>query len=329
MTGGVELSPDLIVYLSWMGVTNSMAEERIIAVSNITKSYGKHMAVNDLSFEVCQGEIFAFLGPNGAGKTTTMRMILDILKPDSGTIAVWGSPLTEAAKDRIGYMPEERGLYRNVQLLDLLAYLGTLKGMSTSDAKKRAVELLGRVDLGGYLKSKVSELSRGMQQKLQFITTILHNPELIIIDEPFSGLDPVNTQVIKDLIFELSNNGTTVVMSTHLMHQVEEMGDRLLMINAGQRVLYGPVEEVRGRFAANAVVVQGEGDWAAINGVESVAADETGRVFTLSLADGVTADDVMQALAVSPDHHVRSFTLAVPSLNDIFIQVAGRNGNHA
>ncbi len=306
-----------------------MADERVIEASNITKSYGKHLAVDDLSFEVCRGEIFAFLGPNGAGKTTTMRMILDILKPDSGAIAVLGGPLTEAAKDRIGYMPEERGLYRNVQLLDLLTYLGMLKGMSASHAKKRAAELLGRVELGEYQKSKVSELSRGMQQKLQFIVTILHNPELIIIDEPFSGLDPVNTQVIKDMLFELSNNGATIVMSTHMMHQIEEMGDRLLMIDAGQQVLYGPVDEVRDRFAMNAVIVQGEGDWASVPGVQSVEVDETGREFTLHLADGVTSDDVMQALAISPDHRVRSFTLAVPSLNDIFIQVAGRNNNHA
>jgi ABC-2 type transport system ATP-binding protein len=312
-----------------MGENQTMNIEHVIEVVDITKAYGQHMAVDGLSFEVNRGEIFAFLGPNGAGKTTTMRMILDILKPDSGAISVFGGPLTEAKKDRIGYMPEERGLYRNVSLIEMLSYLGTLKGMSASAARKQAVQLLERIELGEYLKSKVSELSRGMQQKLQFVATLLHSPELLIMDEPFSGLDPVNTQVLKDMLFELSKEGTTVVMSTHMMHQVEEMGDRLLMIDHGKRVLYGSVNEVRDRFATNAVIVQGEGDWAAVPGVVSVKVDETGREYTLQLADGVTPDDVMQAMAVSPHHRVRSFTLAVPSLTDIFIQVAGRNGNHA
>lgn len=306
-----------------------MSNEHVIQVDGVTKAYGKHIAVDDLSFEVRRGEIFAFLGPNGAGKTTTMRMILDILKPDSGRISVLGGPITESAKQKIGYMPEERGLYRNVPLLDLLTYLGSLKGMSTTDAKQRATKLLEQVDLGEYTKKKVSELSRGMQQKVQFVTTILHRPDLIIVDEPFSGLDPVNTQVLKDMVFDLSDQGTTVLMSTHMMHQVEEMGDRLLMIDHGKRMLYGRVQEVRDRFAHNAVVVEGEGDWSAIPGVEAVQVDETGREHTLTLAEGVTSDDIMQALAASPDHHVRSFSLAVPSLTEIFIEVVGGNNHHA
>ncbi len=305
------------------------AGETVVQVSQVTKAYGTHVAVDDLSFEVQRGEIFAFLGPNGAGKTTTMRMILDILKPDAGSISVLGGPFTEETKQRIGYMPEERGLYRNVRLLDLLVYMGTLKGMRASDARQRAMDLLNRLELGEHAKSKVSELSKGMQQKVQFIVTVLHRPELIIVDEPFSGLDPVNTQLLKNMLFDLKDDGVTIVMSTHMMHQVEEMGDRLLMIDEGRCVLYGPVDEVRDRFAENAVVVQGQGDWAALPGVESVEADETGREYTLHLAEGVTPKMVMQALAASPEHHVRSFALAVPSLNEIFIQVAGRNGNHA
>ena len=305
------------------------AGETVVQVSKVTKAYGTHVAVDDLSFEVQRGEIFAFLGPNGAGKTTTMRMILDILKPDAGSISVLGGPFTEETKQRIGYMPEERGLYRNVRLLDLLVYMGTLKGMRASDARQRATDLLNRLELGEHAKSKVSELSKGMQQKVQFIVTVLHRPELIIVDEPFSGLDPVNTQLLKDMLFDLKDDGATIVMSTHMMHQVEEMGDRLLMIDEGRCVLYGPVDEVRDRFAENAVVVQGQGDWAALPGVESVEADETGREYTLHLAEGVTPRMIMQALAASPEHHVRSFALAVPSLNEIFIQVAGRNGNHA
>jgi len=306
-----------------------MSGDTVIVVDHVTKAYNSHRAVDDLSFEVRRGEIFAFLGPNGAGKTTTMRMILDILKPDSGTITVLGGPLTEETKSRIGYMPEERGLYKNVPLLELLVYLGALKGMSTADARQQAIRLLERLDLGDYRNKKVSELSKGMQQKAQFITTILHQPEVIIVDEPFSGLDPVNTQALKDMLLELRNNGASILMSTHQMHQIEEMGDRLLMIDHGRCVLYGPVDEVRSRFAHNAVVVRGEGDWSAIPGVEKVDVNDSGRGFTLHLAQGVTADDVMYRLAVSPDHHVRSFSLAVPSLTEIFLEVVGGRNNHA
>ena len=306
-----------------------MSYESILEIRNVTKSYGNHVAVDDLSFDVGQGEILAFLGPNGAGKTTTMRMILDILKPDRGQIKVFGAPLTEESKDRIGYMPEERGLYRNVQLGDLLSYLGALKGMTQQDARQRASELLKLVDLDEYEKSKVSALSKGMSQKVQFIATIIHRPELIIVDEPFSGLDPVNTQTLQAMVVDLAHQGTTIVMSTHQMWQAEEMADRLLMIDHGRRVLYGEVEEVRSRFAEDAVLVEGTGDWAALPGVKSVSVNDSGREYTLHLAPGKTIDDLMQAVAASPNHHVKRFELAVPDLNEIFIQVVGGNHNHA
>ena len=306
-----------------------MSDENILEIRNVTKSYGNHVAVDDLSFEAHRGEILAFLGPNGAGKTTTMRMILDILKPDRGQIAVFGAPLSEETKNRIGYMPEERGLYKNVQLGDLLTYLGALKGMSQQDAHRRASELLKQVELGEYEKSKVSALSKGMSQKVQFIATIIHQPELIIVDEPFGGLDPVNTQVLQEMVVDLAHNGTTVVMSTHQMWQAEEMADRLLMIDHGRRVLYGGVEEVRSRFAEDAVLVEGTGDWAALPGVRSVDVSDSGREYTLHLAEGTTIDDLMQAVAASPNHHVKRFELAVPDLNEIFLQVVGGNHNHA
>lgn len=303
------------------------SQEHVIDVRNVTKAYNSHVAVDDLSFEVMRGEVFAFLGPNGAGKTTTMRMILDILRPDSGEIYVLGGPLSEDTKNRIGYMPEERGLYRNVPLLELMAYLGSLKGMGTGDARKRATMLLEKLDLGEYLDKKVSELSKGMQQKAQFVATILHRPEVLIVDEPFSGLDPVNTRLLKDMIFDLKDEGTSVLMSTHMMHQVEEMGDRLLMIDHGRCVLYGPVDEVRNRFALNAVLVQGEGDWAAIPGVSSVEPGRNGSDALLHLSSNVSPDQIMQAIATSPDHKLRSLALAVPNLDDIFVQVAGGGAN--
>jgi ABC-2 type transport system ATP-binding protein len=298
-----------------------------IAVRNVTKRYGSFTAVDDFSFEVGRGEIFAMLGPNGAGKTTTLRMILDILKPDTGTIEVLGGPITDATKEHIGYLPEERGLYRNVPVIDVLTYLGTLKGMGRQAAHKEALRLLEQVELSDNAKSKVSELSKGMQQKVQLITAFLHHPDLIIVDEPFAGLDPVNTQLIRDMLYQMSGEGVTIVMSTHQMHQIEEMADRLVMIDHGRRVLYGGVDEVRQRFAKNAIVVEGEGDWAALTGVTAVEAVENGREVLLHLAENVTPDDVMGVMAVSEAYHVRRFELAVPSLNEIFIEVAG-NGNH-
>jgi len=298
-----------------------------ISVQNVTKRYGSFTAVSDLTFEVRPGEIFAMLGPNGAGKTTTLRMILDILKPDTGSITVFGGPLTDAAKDRIGYLPEERGLYRDVPVLDVLTYLAQLKGVPHAEAQRRAIAMLKQVGLEANIKSKVSELSKGMQQKVQIIATVLHRPDLVIIDEPFAGLDPVNTQMIKDMLYDMNRQGVTIVMSTHQMNHVEEMADRLLMIDHGHRVLYGTVQEVRERFAENAVVVEGTGDWAALPGVRSVEVSETGREVVLHLGDGATPTAIMQALAANPAYQVRRFELAVPSLTQIFIQVAGGN-NH-
>ncbi|MBN1681257.1 MAG: ATP-binding cassette domain-containing protein [Anaerolineae bacterium] len=306
------------------------ATDSAICVEHVTKNYGTFTAVDALSFEVYGGEIFAMLGPNGAGKTTTLRMILDILRPDTGTITVLGGPISEKTKDHIGYLPEERGLYRNAPVLDVLVYLGQLKGMSRQDAQKRALEMLEYVELGEHAKSKVSELSKGMQQKVQIIATILHRPDLVIIDEPLSGLDPVNTQLIKDLLFEMNAEGVTIVMSTHQMHQIEAMADRLLMIDHGHQVLYGAVDDVRQRFAENAVIVEGEGDWSALAGVSSVEQNDNGRSVLLRLADGVTPDMIMETLAVSDAYHIRRYELAVPSLNEIFIKVAvsgnGQNG---
>ena len=188
-----------------------MPPQAVINVEKISKSYGSFRAVHNLTFEVYGGEIFAMLGPNGAGKSTTIRMILDILKPDEGTIHVFGAPLNDHTKNRIGYLPEERGLYRNVPVLEMMVYLGMLKGLSSAEAKKRSLRYLEQVDLGEHAKKKVSELSKGMQQKVQFGVTVLHEPDLIIIDEPFSGLDPVNTRVIEELLRSFRARGGAVV----------------------------------------------------------------------------------------------------------------------
>lgn len=292
-----------------------------IVVENLTKSYGNHLAVDDLSFNVEYGEVFALIGPNGAGKSTTIRMILDIIRPDSGKVSVLGGEITDEKKDKIGYLPEERGLYKNVPLVQLLAYLGQLKGMTKNDAEQRATALLEQLDLGDYKKEKVTALSKGMAQKVQFIATVLHHPELIIIDEPFSGLDPVNTQILKDLLFQMKHEGSAVVMSSHQMPQLQEMGDRMLMISKGRRVLYGAIQEVREQYAENAVIVSGEGDWSKLPDVTRIVPSKNGDAL-LYLESNVTPDHLLRAIA-DGDYQLRQFELAVPSLEEIFIRVAG------
>jgi ABC-2 type transport system ATP-binding protein len=300
--------------------------ESVIQVERVFRNYGSFRAVDGVSFEVHRGEVFAMLGPNGSGKTTTMRMILDLLKPDSGTIAVFGGPLVDAARDRIGYLPEERGLYRNVQVIEMMIYLGTLKGLSRRDAQQRSQRLLERLEMGDQSKKKISELSKGMQQKIQFAVTVLHDPDLIIVDEPFSGLDPVNSLVLKDLLTEFKSRGGTIVMSTHQMTQVEEMADRLFMIHRGQQKLYGTVDAIRKQYAQHAIIVEGRGDWAALPGVVSVETRENGRSSAvLHLAEGVSSDSVLAAITSSGSIHIERFELAVPDLNDIFIRVVEEN----
>ena len=292
-----------------------------LLLENVSKRFGETQAVRDLSFAVRPGEIFAILGPNGAGKTTTIRMVLDILRPDSGRIEVLGGTINQAIKDRIGYLPEERGLYKKLTVLDCLSYLGRLKGMKSGAARKRAAALLERLDLGEAMDKQVSQLSRGMQQKAQFAATLLHDPDLVIVDEPFAGLDPVNTLLIKEMIYELRRAGKTVIMSTHMMHQVEAMADRMLMVNKGRRVLYGPVDEIRRQYEAHALYIEGDGDWATLPFAERVTFDEDERANLVFLREGVSADEALRLLAQDANVHVKRFEVALPSLDNIFIDV--------
>lgn len=291
-----------------------------LVLEDVAKSFGDNEVVKGISLSVEAGEIFALLGPNGAGKTTTIRMILDIFKPDRGRIAVLGGPLTDAAKDRIGYLPEERGLYRNLKVLDTLTFLAGLKGLSAAESKRRAVAWLERFDLAAHAGKKVSELSRGMQQKAQFIAALIHDPELIIIDEPFTALDPVNTRLIKDILRELAAQGKTIIMSEHQMHLVEELAGRMAMINRGELVLYGKVDAVRRQFAANAVVVAGHGQFDALPGVAAIERHNGGMM--LKLAEGATPQSLLRALAEQPNYQIERFEIALPSLDEIFVQVA-------
>jgi ABC-2 type transport system ATP-binding protein len=290
-----------------------------IEVQGITKKFGSMQAVNGVSFEVEPGEIFGLLGPNGAGKTTSIRIILDIFKPDSGKVSILGGPMSEEKKNRIGYLPEERGLYQEITLERCLNYLATLKGLPAGEASRRIDEYLVRFELASSRRKKLKELSKGMQQKAQLIATLVHRPDLIIIDEPFSALDPVNTQMVKDILREERERGVAIVMCTHQMHQVEELCDRLVLINLGKVVLYGGLDEIRHQFAAQAVIVRSDsGIPADLPGV--VAREPINGSTRLSLAAGTSPQDILRYL-VQQNVPLEQFEIAMPTLDEIFIQV--------
>jgi ABC-2 type transport system ATP-binding protein len=291
----------------------------VIEVNHISKSFGDMKAVDDVTFSVAPGEIFGLLGPNGAGKTTTIRVILDIYKPDEGQVQVLEGTMTEKTKQRIGYLPEERGLYQDVSLESCLLYLASLKGLSHGEAKGRLQEYLERFELADHRKKKVKELSKGMQQKAQLIATLIHRPDLIFIDEPFTALDPVNTQMVKEIFRQERERGTTIVMCTHQMHQVEALCDRIGLINKGRLVLYGKLSEIRRRYVSHEVIVSSPlplpGD------LEGVTAMEPQNGSTrLHLAEGTSADQLLKTL-VRREIPLESFAVAAPSLEEIFIQV--------
>jgi len=292
-----------------------------VEAEHLVKSFGAVKAVQDISFSVQHGEIFGLLGSNGAGKTTTIRMILDLIKPDSGTIIVLGGPFGEDTKARVGYLPEERGLYRDMQVWDLLLYLGQLKGLSLATARERAERYLKQVDLWEARGLKMEALSRGMGQKVQFVAAAMHEPELVIIDEPFSSLDPVNTAVIRELIYSMRDRGAAVIMSTHQMHQVEEMCQRILLIDRGRAMLYGELEAIREQFSSNAVTVLLSGEIGEVPGV--VHAERQNGGYRLTLADGTAPEDILRRLVNTPGLQVHRFERARTSLDEIFVQVVG------
>ncbi len=289
-----------------------------VEVSRVSKSFNRNMVVRDISFSVGQGEIFGMVGPNGAGKTTALRMLMDIIKPDSGEIKILGETLKEDTKNRIGYLPEERGLYRKLTVSESLFYLASLKDTSSSVIRNRAENLLQRTGMLPHQNKKIEELSKGMAQIIQFITTILHNPELVVLDEPFYGLDPINTKLIKELIAELKRQGKTIILSTHMMNEVEELCDRILMINKGQAVLYGELAEIKSRYRQNSVFIEAESELGLIKGV--VRTENHGSYQELFL-DGKTSPQEILATLVSRNIILNRFEVATPPLSEIFVQV--------
>ncbi len=304
-------------------------EMPVVHVAHLRKRFGKVQAVADVSFDIFPGEIFGLLGPNGAGKTTTIRMMLDIFHPDEGRVVLFGGPMTESVKERIGYLPEERGLYSDQRLEPTLLYLAQLKGLSRAEATKRLTYWLRRFDLYKHRTKKIKALSHGMQQKAQLIAALIHEPDLLVIDEPFAGLDPVNTRLVKAIIREQSEAGRTVIMSTHQLHQVEALCGRIALINAGKTVLYGELEAIKAQFAGNAVEVVGEGDFTTLPGVRSVRQQENGT-WHLDLEERTSPRDLLRHIAARDDLTLQRFEIAYPSLDDIFINVvSGQEAEHA
>jgi ABC-2 type transport system ATP-binding protein len=290
----------------------------VLELEHLVKDFNGKKAVDDVSLKLKQGEILGLLGPNGAGKTTTMRMIMDIIAPDSGTIKILGENFSEKLKNKIGYLPEERGLYRKLKVSEILEFFGELKGMKTGEIKSKGKELVKEFDLENYYDKKVEELSKGMAQKLQFITTIIHAPDLLILDEPFSGLDPVNIELVKDIILAKKKEGISIIFSTHLMAYAEKIVDAVVMINQGQKVIDGYLSDVKSQFGTKFVKVNYEGDSAFVASLDYVKnVKDYGNEMEVELEDiknkGRLLKDLVSRVSVN------GFQVTEPSLNNIFI----------
>lgn len=294
----------------------------MLKVENIRKEYATVVAVDDVSFEVKSGEIFGLLGPNGAGKTTTIRMIVDIIKPDRGRILFNGNLMNDEIRNRIGYLPEERGLYKKNKLIHTIIYFATLKGLSQAEAKKRAYNLLKRLDLLSYADRKVEELSKGNQQKVQFIISIIHDPQILILDEPFSGLDPVNQIVLKDLLMEMKDSGKAIIFSTHMMEQAEKLSDKICLINKGKVVIYGSLPEVKSRFGKNSIHIEFEGDpdfLKRLDGIGNLLLYENYAEFEVT--DHQKSETLISTIIQKLK--IKKYELVEPSLHSIFLQLVG------
>jgi len=290
----------------------------VVEVNDVVKSFGDRTVVDNISFTVNQGEIFGLIGPNGAGKTTTIRMMMDIIKPDSGEISVLGERLNEITKNRIGYLPEERGLYRKLTVVDSLIYLASLKDITSHRARSRAEELLKRIGMLAHKNKKIEELSRGMGQIIQFLVTVIHDPRLVILDEPFAGLDPVNTELLKDVILELRSEGKAVILSTHRMNEVEQLCDRIFMMNEGCTVLYGDLAEIKSRYRSNSVLLEFDGE---LGEIEGVIGRQDNRGYVELFLDGGTAPEQVLEQLIRQGIRISRFEVSTPSLNEIFLQV--------
>jgi ABC-2 type transport system ATP-binding protein len=295
-----------------------------VVLDGVTKRFDTLTAVSNLSLRIREGAVFGLLGPNGAGKTTSLRMIMRVLIPDEGSIQVLGEPVSDRTQDRVGYLPEERGLYTKMKVREVLRFLGALKGLSETEAAERAQSWLERLELAAWSEKKIQDLSKGMQQKVQFIATVIHKPPLLILDEPFAGLDPVNASLIKDIMLELRDQGSTIILSTHRMEQVEMMCDAICLINKGCNVLNGDLRAIKQSYGKNTLRIEYSGDGDFLEGtglIEKV--NRFGAVVEARLKPGADPQEILKA-ALLRGVRISRFELVEPPLNDIFIEkVAG------
>lgn len=295
-----------------------------LRLSNISKRFNDFVAVDELSLDVRRGRIFGLLGPNGAGKTTTIRMIVRITIPDSGRIEIFGEPLGQKHQEQIGYLPEERGLYKKMRVGEQIKFFGELKGMSGKDAQRAADEWLERMKLSEWKMKKSDELSKGMQQKIQFITTVMHQPDLIILDEPFSGLDPVNAQLLKEIVLELKASGRTIIFSTHMMEQAEQLCDDICLLNRSRKVLEGTLRDIKRQYKRNVVSLRATGADDTLSGSQIVTSvKRTGEdEVEVTLREEEDAQKLLAQL-IETGAHVTKYELVEPSLHEIFISKVG------
>ncbi|MDE2763308.1 MAG: ATP-binding cassette domain-containing protein [Gemmatimonadota bacterium] len=293
-----------------------------VRLAGVTKTFGDHTAVSDFDLEIPRGTILGLLGPNGSGKTTTIRMMMAILLPDRGTVELLGAFPDFERRARVGYLPEERGVYEKMKVLEQLVFLGEIRGMERKIVRVRAMEWLERLDLGEWADKKVQALSKGMQQKVQFIGTVLHNPDLLILDEPFSGLDPINQEVLESIVLEERERGTTVLFSTHLMEQAERICERVCLISKSRKVLDGDLREIKRRERSGVVALEFEGDDGWLSRLGMTGVERVGYAHHLTLGPRTDGDRILAA-AVAEGVSLRRFELLEPSLREIFVRHAG------
>jgi len=290
-----------------------------ISLENVTKSYDSVTAVDSVNLRVRSGAILGLLGPNGAGKTTTIRMILNILIPDAGTIRVLDEPVSDRTRESIGYLPEERGLYPRMHVRELIVFLAALRGLSEAEADRRAKEWLEKFELSDWADKRLNDLSKGMQQKVQFITAVIHRPPLVILDEPFSGLDPVNAATVKDVMLEMRNQGSTIVLSTHRMEQVEMMCDSICLINHGRNILDGELRAIKQSYGKNTLQIAFSGPDGFLNSALVTDVNRFAGGVEAKLKPGTDPQEILRA-AVQAGAQISRFELLEPSLNEIFIE---------
>ncbi len=295
-----------------------------VELHGVTKRYDDFVAVDHLSLEIREGGVFGLLGPNGAGKTSTIRMMMGITLPDEGEVFCFGQPFARKQLERIGYMPEERGLYKKMHVLDHLIFLGQLKGLTEAEAKQRSRDWGAKLQISGWMGKRVEELSKGMQQKIQFIATLLHDPPLIIMDEPFSGLDPANSVQLKDILIELKKSGKTIIFSTHRMDTVERLCDTICLVDHGKVVLMGDLKQIKSSFGKNSVHVEYEGGSSFLRDRSLVESyNDYGNYVEIKLAAG--ADSQVLLRAIASEARINAFDIVEPSLEAIFIEVVKNN----